>query len=72
MAFSSFHIILYRVFRWKNPVIEMMNMADGCHKYTFCTGNSTYNFQDRKYFVLPINCIYIRDVHASWIFTFDN
>lgn len=34
MAFSSFYIILYRVFRWKNPVIEMMEMADGCHKGT--------------------------------------
>lgn len=34
MTFSTFYIIVNRVFRWTNPVIEMMNMADGCHKGT--------------------------------------
>lgn len=34
MTFSTFYITVNRVFRWTNPVIEMMNMADGCHKGT--------------------------------------
>lgn len=34
MTFSTFYIFVNRVFRSKNPVIEIMNLADGCHKGT--------------------------------------
>lgn len=72
MTFSTFYIIVNCVFRWTNPVIEMMNMADGCHKGTPFVRETPSTIFKIGSILFYRSIVYILDVHASWIFTSDN
>lgn len=39
--------------------------------YRYCMDNFSYSIQDRKGFLLQINCSYVGDVNITWIFISD-
>lgn len=64
-------------FPWeKSSYWEMLNMVGGQlpRGYPFCRDNSSWSFQDRKFFNSQINWKYqyIRDVHITWILIVGN